>query len=241
MISRCPAQRGSAQRGSAQQSSIGHGSARVARVAAALLLGVAMTACGGGDGGSSSASSSSAGPSVGSTGPAGSATQASSQTTQSSSADGHQTTTATTSQVARCTTTGLKVSVAQGHPSAGHMSYRIRFQNTSGDPCSLQGYPGVSAVGHDNGTQLGKAASRSGASGNKVTLIPNASGYADIYAVNIGEGGGPLGAECKVSKADGWRIYPPGETRAAYVPQNDMTACTSQSGWLQISAVQPAS
>jgi hypothetical protein len=125
--------------------------------------------------------------------------------------------------------------------AAGHMGYQIRFQNTSGSPCTLQGYPGVSAVGHDNGTQLGKAASRSGEKGSRVTLIPNASAYATIFAVNIGDGGGPLGSECKVGKADGWRIYPPGETHAAYVAQKGMTACTSKSDWLQIGPVHPGS
>ncbi|AXE40044.1 DUF4232 domain-containing protein [Acidipropionibacterium virtanenii] len=234
---------------------INRNATRTAALTGAALLGLTMTACGG-DGGSSAATPTAGDGSSTAAAPTSASSPSSVQTTfASSGTGGDQTTpTGTTSssgssgttgsgdrQPARCGTSALKVSVAEGHPAAGHLSYRIRFQNTSGHPCVIQGFPGVSAVGHDNGTQLGKAASRSGDSGSRITLIPGASGYASIYAVNIGDGGGPLGDECKVAKADGWRIYPPGETRAVYVAQSGMTACTSQSDWLQIGSVQPAS
>lgn len=46
---------------------------------------------------------------------------------------------------------------ADGGGSAGHYELEIVLENEGADPCTLQGWPGVSFVGDGDGTQLGGA------------------------------------------------------------------------------------
>lgn len=34
--------------------------------------------------------------------------------------------------------------------------------------------------------------------------------------------------------ADGWRIYPPNETKALYAPSPGLMACSSDVNWIQV-------
>lgn len=230
---------------------------RAVALGGVALLGLSVTACGGNDSGSGTASSTVSGDGAV---PSSTAPSSSAPATQTGGMSGAPTSEGTTSgggngsatssgssaasgggDVAACTSSKLKVSVAQGDSGAGHTSYRIRFQNSSGSPCRIDGYPGVSAVGKGNGSQLGKPADRVSQKAAPAVLIPNGSAYATLQAVNIGNDGGPLGSACKAGDADGWRIYPPNETHAVYVKQSGLKACTSQTSWLKISPVHPAS
>ncbi|UEJ81517.1 DUF4232 domain-containing protein [Brachybacterium halotolerans subsp. kimchii] len=138
--------------------------------------------------------------------------------------------------VSDCTASNLDISVSQGDPAAGSVMYTISFTNTGDDPCRIGGYPGVSAVGGGNGTQLGKAAQR-GQAGKAAVLIPNGHAEASLKAVDVGDGGGPLGDECKATDADGWRIYAPGSKKAAYVEQDGLHGCAGDVDWLTVDGV----
>src|SRR5699024_10045591 len=57
-----------------------------------------------------------------------------------------------------CTAAATTVEVAVGQGAAGHVEYLITMTNTGDRPCTVQGYPGVSMVAGDDGTQVGAAA-----------------------------------------------------------------------------------
>jgi hypothetical protein len=142
----------------------------------------------------------------------------------------------------KCTAADLKTTVAQGDSSAGHLHFTITFTNAGDQACKLSGHPGVSAVGDDDGTQIGDSATRKGKVGRAAVLIPNAHATADIQAVNIGEDGGPIGESCQPSPADGWRIYPPGSKASVFVEQDGLRACANKDvDWLSVSVVEPVS
>lgn len=109
-----------------------------------------------------------------------------------------------------------------GGGAAGSVVVSLVLTNSSAAPCLLHGVPGVSYVGHGNGTQLGAAASRSGmASAPEITLAPGDSATAPLretHAENY--------ANCTQVPADGLRVYPPGATDALFVPQKT-TACSN--------------
>jgi hypothetical protein len=52
-----------------------------------------------------------------------------------------------------------------------------------------------------------------------------------------GHGGNP---KCKVTKADGYRIYPPHSYQAIFVKQTGLHSCTTQVHWQSIGEVNPA-
>lgn len=142
----------------------------------------------------------------------------------------------------RCTVDDLETTVDQGDSSAGHLNFTITFANTSEQTCKLDGHPGVSAVGDDDGTQIGDSATREGKARKAVVLIPHAHATADIQAANIGDDGGPLGDSCDATAADGWRIYPPGSKASVYVEQDGLRACAAKNAdWLSVSVVEPVS
>lgn len=142
----------------------------------------------------------------------------------------------------RCTADSLQTTVEQGDSAAGELGYTISFTNTSYQACSLDGHPGVSAVGDHDGSQIGASATREGESEKSVVLIPNGHATATVQAVNIGDNGGPLGDSCDPVPADGWRIYPPGSKKSVYVEQDGLMACASDDvDWLKVSVVEPVS
>jgi hypothetical protein len=149
--------------------------------------------------------------------------------------------TGTHASVANCTAKNLNTDVTQGDSSASHANYDISFTNTSGQPCKLVGYPGVSAVGHGDGTQLGHAATRSGDSGEATVIKPHGHAVTELEAVNVGHDGGPLGKDCKVRKGDGFRVYAPHTKAADYVPAKNLHACTGDVDWLSVNGVHPVS
>lgn len=131
--------------------------------------------------------------------------------------------------------------MAQGDAAAGSIGYEITFTNVSNAACTLDGHPGVSAVGKDNGTQIGASAKRTEEATSSVHLQPGQDAVATLTAVNIGDGGGPLGNQCAPVDADRWRIYPPDSKKSVFVAQQGLKACShSDADWLSISTVHPA-
>ncbi|MBC2681941.1 DUF4232 domain-containing protein [Corynebacterium anserum] len=132
-----------------------------------------------------------------------------------------------------CRTRQLKIDTAGMQGSAGSKLFNIVFTNTSHNPCSLNGFPGVSLVTDNNGTQLGKSAVREDVSFEPVMLDPGGAAIAPVKLTSTG----PLDPnECEPTRADGLRVYPPGETKAAFIPMSNVQGCR---GDVNVLSVQP--
>ncbi|GAB3927473.1 hypothetical protein GCM10011575_10050 [Microlunatus endophyticus] len=120
--------------------------------------------------------------------------------------------------IATCTLGDLDVTVdtPAGAGGAGSQYVLLGFTNTSPDPCAIYGYPGVSFVGHHNGTQLGKPAVRDRSqSPHTVRLAPGAT---ESGLLQIAQAANFDPQKCQPTTSDGFRVYPPGSYTAAYVP-----------------------
>ena len=127
----------------------------------------------------------------------------------------------------RCHTADLAIADKgdAGGAAAGHHGEDLVFRNKSGHACTLYGYPGVSFVAGDNGTQINVGFTRTTASSPvTVTLRPGASSYALINIPDYQNY--PTGA-CKPVAVRGYRVFPPNETTSVFVsaPQR---ACSAQ-------------
>jgi hypothetical protein len=139
---------------------------------------------------------------------------------------------------AACPTSSLRVKlgIAQGY--AGGVYQVIDFTNTSGSPCTLYGYPGVSLVSGPPYTQIGLAAKRSTSTPRKlVTLAPGGTAHALLQIVDALNY--PT-ASCGPTKATALRIYPPNQTVPVYLP-NTSNGCAKPVQIMYIGAVQSGS
>jgi Protein of unknown function (DUF4232) len=105
--------------------------------------------------------------------------------------------------------------------AAGSTYLTLEFTNLSGRACTLEGYPGVSAVD--------LAARRIGSAGGRnrrqaaraVTLATGATARAVLQIVQAAN---YPSATCRQVPAAGLRVFPPGSTRAKLIPF-PFTAC----------------
>jgi hypothetical protein len=137
-----------------------------------------------------------------------------------------------------CPTSSLKVKlgVAQGY--AGGVYEVIDFTNTSGSPCTLYGYPGVSLVSGPPYSQIGLAAKRSTSSTPKlVTLTPGATVNALLQIVDALN---YPSATCGPTKATALKVYPPNQTVPVYLPSTT-NGCAHPVQIMYIGPVQPGS
>jgi Protein of unknown function (DUF4232) len=133
-----------------------------------------------------------------------------------------------------CATSGLDVWLnTNGTGATGHVIYQLNFTNLSGSTCTLFGYPGVSAVTL-TGTQLGNAASRSGATPHTVTLANGASTYALVDILNTDF---LPPTQCKPVTAAGLKVYPPNQTKSRTVPFPFHACSKSGRNYLSIAPV----
>jgi hypothetical protein len=130
------------------------------------------------------------------------------------------------SGLAACSTANLSVSLVanMGGGAAGSTYVPIQFVNTAGTACALYGFPGVSFVTGQNGTQIGAPAQRSpNASKVTVTLASHATAHAWLQ---VAEAGNYPASTCHAVTAKWLKIYPPGNTAPVYVSQS-FQACSS--------------
>ena len=114
----------------------------------------------------------------------------------------------------------------------GTVYYELQFTNL-GRPCTLRGYPGVSAVSL-SGHQLGKPASRVKVGRIKtVTVKTNRSVHA---AVGIVDAGAIPKSKCHPTWAAGLRVFAPNGTTAQVIPFPFQTCATG--GSLRIQQVE---
>jgi hypothetical protein len=164
----------------------------------------------------SSAPATSQSPSVTVSSPAAGGSAAATPNGKSTSASG----------LAACDTANLSVSLKTmaGGGAAGSTYVPIEFTNTSGSACALYGYPGVSFVTGQNGSQIGAPAKRSGSFANvTVTVASHATAHAWLQ---VAEAGNYPASSCHVVSAHFLKVYPPGNTAPAYVSYSDQT-CSS--------------
>ena len=143
----------------------------------------------------------------------------------------------TAGQDAPCSVDSLGITAATGDAGAGSVTVTFTFENVGADACTLAGFPGVSAVGDGDGEQIGEPADRSEAAFEPVVVAPGATATAALRMVNVGTDGGPLGADCQAQPADGWRVYPPESTEAAFVAVDGLTACAGDVDWITIDPI----
>jgi hypothetical protein len=145
--------------------------------------------------------------------------------------------TATPSGPPPCATSALKVTVptGNGNAAAGSSFYPIDFGNVSGASCTLYGFPGVSFVTAQGGSQIGPAATRNPAVAKTVvTLAPGQTVHAELQVVNA-ENYPP--ADCGLVAAHWLKIYPPNQTAPVYVGFSAQT-CTKAKQILTVQTVQ---
>lgn len=120
-----------------------------------------------------------------------------------------------------CRANTLRVSLGGGDAAAGTSYVQLEFTNTGTRSCVIQGFPGVSYVAGDNGTQVGAPAERDGTKGGAVTLAPRGVASATLAMVQV------LNYEesvCRPTPVRGLRVYPPGDTASVFVATNG-TGC----------------
>jgi len=125
--------------------------------------------------------------------------------------------TSTTVQSTRCHTGELQVT-AQGSPgggAAGSVYHWLVFRNVSSRTCTLYGYPGVSWVTGPSGQQVNDPVQRmTDVTPVRVELAPQGVAHA---VVRQGQPGA-FEPQCHAVQVAGFRVYPPDETAAVFVP-----------------------
>jgi hypothetical protein len=128
---------------------------------------------------------------------------------------------------------GLRVSLGPGGRVATAVTrYVVDFTNASRTPCTLAGYPAVSAYRGD-GAPVGTAARHELSAAGHVLLRPGQTAYAALDVSVPGRRCGPV-------RATGLRVAAPGQTAARYL-RRPLTVCTSRAAgeYLRVAAVQP--
>ena len=101
---------------------------------------------------------------------------------------------------------------APGGAAAGSEYYNIDFTNLGAASCTLNGFPGISAIGV-TGRQLGAPAGWEGAHA-PVTLRPTFTAHSQLQVADVGD----YGPSCGNVWAASLQVYAPGQTAAKTVP-----------------------
>lgn len=120
-----------------------------------------------------------------------------------------------------CTTLNLTAGLTNGSGAAGTFYYDLVFTNGGSTSCTMFGYPGVSYVRGDGGTQTGDPAVRNAtisgeSSPTVVTLAPGGTAHAVVAEVDIAN---YPPTTCRPVEVRGLRVYPPDQSAALFVPQ----------------------
>ena len=135
-----------------------------------------------------------------------------------------------------CRTSQLSVRLGNGGGAAGTAYQPIVFTNRGASTCTLRGYPGVAFVAPATGRQVGSPASRNPQQPVRAILVAPASSASALLGIADYQNFSPK--QCLSRPVSGVRIYPPGNTAAAYVPfRSASAACSTQVGQLSVAAV----
>ena len=137
-----------------------------------------------------------------------------------------------------CATSALQIKLGTSDGYAGGMYQTIDFTNTSGSPCTLFGYPGVSLVTGPPYKQLGLDAKRNtSTSAQVVTLAPGATANAVVQIVDALNFPSP---SCEPAKAAALKVYPPNQFTAVYLPDTSY-GCGKSVQIMYITPIRPGS
>ncbi|WP_434445311.1 DUF4232 domain-containing protein [Lentzea sp. E54] len=137
--------------------------------------------------------------------------------------------------VQRCPTEGLRVHLGPGDNNMQAAHVPLRFTNTSAEPCTLHGAPGVSYVTEESGQQIGLPAERH-TDGPVVTLKPGETASAALFLSSAPR----KTPGCEQVHAGGLRVYAPNGIQPRFVG-HEGTACASplEGPALDVGPVQP--
>ncbi|MDP4332409.1 DUF4232 domain-containing protein [Curtobacterium sp. A7_M15] len=127
----------------------------------------------------------------------------------------------------RCTTDHLKGVFAGQDAGASNVDEELQLTNTGTTDCTLQGWPGVSLVGNNNGTQIGQPAEFDRSTAHEVvSLKPGTTAVAHFHYVQADAFDQ---ATCKPATGDGFRVYPPGSTTSLFIAATGVKGCSAGS------------
>jgi hypothetical protein len=194
--------------------------ARTVLGAAGLLTAVAVVGCSGGTatftGSATPNGSVATNPAGASTTVVGPPTQTYTATTDATSATTSRGAPATVARSAtpECGPASLKLSFGGGDAGMSQQHEALRFTNVGRGSCVIVGFPGVSYVAGDKGTQVGAPAVRSGKIGAQITLKPGQVASTIISSVEVGVFDAKV---CRPTPVRGYRIYPPDSTASMFI------------------------
>lgn len=127
-------------------------------------------------------------------------------------------------QACRAVSLALRLGPGAGG-AAGSRHPALQFTNVGTTTCVMAGFPEVSYVAGD-GRQVGASATGTGPLGGKVTLAPGQLASALVQEANTQNF--PPG-DCKPMPVRGFRVSPPSDATALFVPfgSAEATACSS--------------
>lgn len=127
-----------------------------------------------------------------------------------------------------CVSADLAASIASGSGgAAGSVYVTLKLTNKGTAACTLQGWPGVSLVGSGNGTQIGSAAKFDRSTSHAtITVQPGSAAEATLQYVQADN---YERSQCKPAKADGFRVFPPGNKASIFASYPSITGCKSTS------------
>jgi len=134
---------------------------------------------------------------------------------------------------AGCLSSGLQAQLGASQGTAGTIYQVIVLTNTSASSCTLYGYPGVSFVTSQGGSQVGAPATRNPAvTATQLTLVPGGKANALLAVHDAG-----AYPDCQLTGVDWLRIYPPGDFGSLYVQYKAQTCANTSNDILTVTAV----
>ena len=136
---------------------------------------------------------------------------------------------------AACLASDLQAQLGASQGTAGTIYQVIVLTNTSASGCTLYGYPGVSFVRGQGGSQVGAPATRNPAvKAGQLTLAPGGKASALLAVHDAG-----AYPDCRLTSVDWLRIYPPGDFGSLYVQYKAQTCANTRKSILTVTAVGP--
>lgn len=187
----------------------------------AILVSIALAACGG-DSGSGKRKKRST-------------TTTSSTTTSSSTTSSTTSTTTTTAPDTTCQVSQLAAQLTEGSPGAGQRYATLVFTNNGGQPCTMLGFIGMQLRGMGGATLPTNVVRNSSVPSSTVTLAPGAKAFTVLHWGAVASGNEPTNGPCQPTPNQ-VQITPPNNTSFLVQPWTFGEVC--QQGQIDVNAMQ---
>jgi Protein of unknown function (DUF4232) len=135
-----------------------------------------------------------------------------------------------------CLASGLQAQLGVSQGTLGTIYQVVVLTNTSAATCTLYGYPGVSFVTGQGGSQVGAPASKNTViTPVLVTLAPG--GKADVLLA-VHDAGAYSPSSCGLTSVGWLKIYPPGDYGSLYVQYNTQACAKPSLSIMSVTAVR---